>query len=172
MKRTVAFLASGFFLLFSITVLFFEPKVIASALLGYFTSTFILLASMRSYRRVVEKGVMNQMVMDERDAIDKVEDPYGLFGEEESPKESPPKDLVEVVKEERSRLKGRSFVETLKDSRASLAPYRILSYAVMVVGFVFLQRNHLLSIFPYLIALTLPIVVVVVTLSLFEKYID
>jgi len=174
MKRAVVFLISVFFLLFSITVLFFELKVIASVLMGYFTASFVLLSSMRSYRKVVEKGLANEVHFDDRDVIDKVEDPYQLFDEDEVQEAKSEEDLVAVVKEERARLKGkgRSFIEILKDSKASLAPYRLLSYAIMIVGFVFLQRNGLLAIIPYLIALTLPIMIVVATLVLFEEDLD
>ncbi|MEA2027681.1 MAG: hypothetical protein U9N49_01720 [Campylobacterota bacterium] len=175
MKRAIVFLVSGFFLLFSITILLFETKVVASVLMGYVTSAFVLLASMRSYQKLVEKGVENETHFDDRDVIDKVEDPYLLFDDEDEPKEEKKEeDLVEVVKEERALLKGkgRSFVEVLKDSKASFAPYRLLSYAIMVVGFVFLQRNDLLTIIPYLIALTLPIVIVVATLILFDEDIE
>lgn len=174
MKRAVVFLFSGFFLLFSITILFFDSKVIASVLMGYLSASFVLLASMRSYKKVVEKGIENETHFDDRDVIDKVEDPYMLFDEDEPKEEKTEEDLVEVVKEERARLKGkgRSFLEILKDSKASLAPYRLLSYAIMVVGFVFLQRHELLTIIPYLVALTLPIVIVVATLTLFDEDIE
>jgi len=175
MKRAIVFLISGFFLLFSITVLFFETQTIASVLMGYATASFVLLASMRSYQKLVQKGVENETQFDDRDVIDKVEDPYLLFDDEDEKKEEKgEEDLVDVVKEERARLKGkgRSFVEILKDSKSSLAPYRLLSYALMIVGFVFLQRNGLLSIFPYLIALTLPIIIVVGTLVFFEEDIE
>jgi hypothetical protein len=174
MKRAIVFLFSGFFLLFSITILFFDSKVVASVLMGYVSAAFVLLASMRSYKKVVEKGVANETHFDDRDVIDKVEDPYMLFEEDESKEEKREEDLVEVVKEERARLKGkgRSFVEVLKDSKASLAPYRLLSYTLMIVGFVFLQRNELLTIIPYLVALTLPIVIVVATFIFFDKDLD
>jgi len=174
MKRAIVFLFSGFFLLFSITILFFETKVIASILMGYASAAFVLLASMRSYKKLVEKGIANETHFDDRDVIDKVEDPYLLFDEDEPKEQKTEKDLVEVVKEERALLKGkgRSFVEVLKDSKASLAPYRLLSYAIMVVGFVFLQRNDLLTIIPYLVALTLPIVIVVATFIFFEEDIE
>jgi len=175
MKRAIVFLFSGFFLLFSITILFFESKVVASVLMGYVSAAFVLLASMRSYQKVVQKGVENEAHFDDRDVIDKVEDPYLLFDDEdEKIEEKSEEDLVEVVKEERARLKGkgRSFVEILKDSKSSLAPYRLLSYAIMIVGFVFLQRNDLLTIIPYLIALTLPIVIVVATLIFFDEDIE
>jgi Ca2+/Na+ antiporter len=174
MKRAIVFLFSGFFLLFSITILFFDSKVVASVLMGYVSAAFVLLASMRSYKKVVEKGIENETHFDDRDVIDKVEDPYMLFDEDEPKEEKREEDLLEVVKEERARLKGkgRSFVEVLKDSKASLAPYRLLSYALMIVGFVFLQRNELLTIIPYLMALTLPIVIVVATFIFFDKDLD
>ncbi|MBN2825817.1 MAG: hypothetical protein JXQ76_10860 [Campylobacterales bacterium] len=169
MKRAIVFLISGFFLLFSMSVLFFEPKIIASVLMGYATASLVLVASMRSYARFVQKGLANYIPIDESDTIDKVEDPYHLFDDEPINEERSEEEIVDVVKEERARLKGRSFVEILKDSRASLAPYRILSYTLMIVGFVFLQRNALLAIFPYLLALTLPIIITVATFVLFEE---
>jgi hypothetical protein len=107
-------------------------------------------------------------VDDSKDVIDHLEDPYDLYSEEVV--EAEEKDLVEVVKEERKKLKdGRSLYQTLKDTKAALSIYRLAAYAVLILGFLYLNRQGLLYIPAYIIALGIP-PVIIVTLLLKEKH--
>ena len=76
------------------------------------------------------------------------------------------KDLVETVKEEKKRLKEnkRTLSQTIKDSKAAFSFYRLGSYAVLVLGFLYLNRQGLLDIPSYLVALSIPPIVIVSTL--------
>jgi hypothetical protein len=139
--------------------------------IGFFSSALIIGASMVSYRRMVERGVnLNDGIAldDNRDELDKLDDPHDLYSKEEDNTE---KDLVEVVKEERENLKSkkRSFKEVLKDSRASFSWFRLVAYGVLVLGFFYLNRHSYLHIPSYLISLSLPPLVVVFVL-LAESY--
>ena len=167
MKRLLLFLFSGFMFVLSASVLL-DKNMGYSIVMGYLSSSIILLASMRSYRGVVDKGLKSGAIPDDsRDVIDEVEDPYHLFDEQGVDEDRGEEDLVEVVKEERARLKsGRGFVESIKDAKSSLAPYRLLAYTLMIVGFVYLARNSLLDIIPYLVSLSIPILIVVFGLIL------
>ena len=139
--------------------------------IGFFSSALIIGASMVSYRRMVERGVnLNGGIAldDNRDELDKLDDPHDLYSKEEDNKE---RDLVEVVKEERANLKSkkRSFKEVIKDSRASFSWFRLVAYGVLVLGFFYLNRHSYLHIPSYLISLSLPPLVVVFVL-LSESY--
>jgi hypothetical protein len=95
--------------------------------------------------------------------IDQLEDPYDLYSEDVLEEEE--KDLVEVVKEERKKLKdGRSLYQTLKDTKAALSIYRLAAYAALILGFLYLNRQNLLDIPFYIFSLSIPPVIIVVLL--------
>jgi hypothetical protein len=132
---------------------------------AFFSSTLVVFASMLSYRSMVQGRLdVGAIPDDERDTLDKLEDPYDLYDEARGEKEE--KTLVEVVKEERKNLKksSRSFWEATKDSKASLSIYRLLAYALLVLGFFYLNTNKILELAPFLIALGIPPVIIVFSL--------
>ncbi len=98
---------------------------------------------------------------DSKDLIDKLEDPYDLYSEDAVEEEE--KDFVETVKEEKKKLKEnrRSVYQTIKDTKAALSIYRLGAYAVLILGFLYLNRQGLLHIPSYIISLGLPSVILV-----------
>ena len=150
-------------LLLLIALIFFDIKVLYSTQIGYITATMVMVASIISYRRMVNARVKEKIITmdDSRDTIDKLEDPYDLYSEEEEVDES--KDLSEVVKEEKKKLKKnkRGLYQTLRDTKAALSVYRLSSYALLILGFMYLNRQELLHIPAYIIALGIPSVILV-----------
>ena len=150
-------------LLLLIALIFFDIKVLYSTQIGYITATMVMIASIISYRRMVNARVKEKIITmdDSRDTIDKLEDPYDLYSEEEEVDES--KDLSEVVKEEKKKLKKnkRGLYQTLRDTKAALSVYRLGSYALLIIGFLYLNRQELLVIPAYIIALGIPSVILV-----------
>jgi hypothetical protein len=148
------------------SLIFFDIKVLWNTQIGFISASMVLIGSMMSYRRMVNISVENNVVMmdDSKDVIDKLEDPYDLYSEEIVEEEE--KDLVETVKEERKRLKEnkRTLSQTIKDSKAAFSFYRLGSYAVLVLGFLYLNRQGLLDIPSYIVALSIPPIVIVITL--------
>jgi len=134
---------------------------------AFVASTLIVFASMLSYRSMVY-GRLNVGAIpdDERDTLDKLEDPYDLYDDEKVEVSDEEKTLVEVVKEERENLKKgrRSFWEATKDSKASLSFYRLGAYGILVLGFFYLNTNKLLDITAFLISLGVPPVIIVLIL--------
>ena len=133
--------------------------------IAFLSSSLIMLASMKSYKNMVSNPINAGAVTDDgRDTLDKLEDPYDLYDEQESIDEE--KTLVEVVKEERANLKKgrRSIWETTKDAKASFSFYRLSAYAILVLGFFYLNTNKLLELIPYLSFLAIPLFVVVFVL--------
>ena len=132
--------------------------------IAFFSSSFIMLASMKSYKNMVTKAVNAGAVTDDgRDTLDKVEDPYDLYDEEKIEVGGDcHRTLVEVVKEERANLKKsrRSIWETTKDAKASYSFYRLSAYGILILGFFYLNGNHILKLFPYLTFLSIPLFVV------------
>jgi hypothetical protein len=140
---------------------------------AYLTSSLVMGASMFSYARMVRRQLDDGALLDvdERDTLDKLEDPYDLYGEESLeppvPDEAVDADTLKAaIQDEKARLKSqrRSIGQTLRDSRASMSVYRLVAYGLLVFGFFYLNGNHLFRILPYIIGLGIPIAVVVVTL--------
>jgi len=138
--------------------------------IGFFSSSLIIAASMRSYRNMIEKRVANQTVLDEsdKDPLEKIDDPYELYDDEQpSQKQEVSKDeFVEIVNEEKTRQKAnrRSPMQVVRDSKAFLSIYRLGAYGVLILGFFYLNRHQYLDIPAYFFSLSLPPVIVVIML--------
>ena len=134
--------------------------------IGFISSSLVMLGSMKSYHSMVE-GRLNvgSIPDDERDTLDKLEDPYDLYDDEKN-RNDEEKTLQEVVKEERENLKKhrRSFVETTKDSKAAFSFYRLGAYILLILGFFYLNNNKILDIPVYLFSLFIPTIVLVFVL--------
>lgn len=148
------------------SIIFFDIKVLWNTQIGFLSSALVMLASMKSYKRMVDTRVEHNIITidDSKDVIEKLEDPHDLYSEEIVEEEEA--DLVETVKEEKQRLKAnrRSLGQTLKDTKAALSLYRLGAYIILILGFLYLNRHGLLHIPSYLIALTIPMVLMVFVL--------
>ncbi len=149
-----------------ISIIFFDIKVLYNTQFGFISATLVMIASMISYRRMVNTRVEHNVITydDSKDVIDHLEDPYDLYSEEVAEE----KDFAEVVKEEREKAKesGRTLYQTLKDTKAALSVYRLGAYAVLILGFLYLNRHALLHIPSYILALSIPPMVIVIMLLL------
>jgi len=157
-----------------LSIIFFDIKMLWSTQIGFISASLVMLASMKSYKRMVDTRVEEGIILfdDSKDVIDQLEDPYDLYSEDvvETPQEAKP--LSEVIKEERQEKKKnrRTLSETLRDTKAALSLVRIGAYVVLVLGFFYLNRHEYLIAPAYLLALTVPMLVVVfVLLSNKEK---
>ena len=151
-----------------ISMIFFDIKVLYNTQIGFISATLVMIASMISYRRMINTRVEHNVITmdDSKDFIDKLEDPHDLYSEEVVEEEE--KDLVETVKEEKKKLKEnrRTLYQTLKDTKAALSVYRLGAYAVLVLGFLYLNRHGLLHIPSYILALSIPPMVIVIVLMM------
>lgn len=137
-----------------------EPGLYSSQV-AFWTSLLVVAASFGSYRRMVRRRLEQGMVApEERDLLDKVEDPYELYDEDG---ETPPEDFKEAIREEKKRMKAqrRSPVKVARDAVPAFSLWRIGAYGLLAVGFFFLQSNGYLRIPVYLLSLAIPIVVTV-----------
>ena len=150
-------------LLLLVALIFFETKTLYSTQIGFFTATLVMVASLLSYQRMVKARVAHEIITldDSKDVIDRLEDPYDLYSEDMSQDQE--KAFAEVLKEEKQKLKEnrRSIFQTLKDTKAALSVYRLGAYGLLILGFMYLNRQGLLDIPSYLFSLALPFVVLV-----------
>ena len=154
------------FIIIFLSYLFGESHWLINTQMAFIPSSFVMFGSMLSYQSMVQ-GRLNVGAIpdDERDTLDKLEDPYDLY-DDIAHKEDKDKTLVEVVKEERANLKKsrRSIWQTTKDSKASFSFYRLGAYLLLIFGFFYLNNNKLLDIPIYLLSLSIPSIVIVVIL--------
>ncbi len=155
-----------------LSIIFFDIKILWNTQIGFISASLVMLASMKSYKRMVDARVEHNIITidDSRDTIDKLEDPYDLYSEEIGEDESI--DIRDAVKDEKAHMKKnrRTMSETIRDTKAALSLNRIGAYVVLVLGFFYLNRHGYLMAPAYILALTVPMLVVVfVLLSQKEK---
>jgi len=155
-----------------ISIIFFDIKMLWNTQIGFISASLVILASMKSYKRMVDARVEHNIITmdDTRDTIDKLEDPYDLYSEEIAEDENV--DIGGAVKDEKLRMKKnrRTMSETLRDTKAALSLNRIGAYVILILGFFYLNRHGYLMAPAYILALTVPMLVVVfVLLSQKEK---
>ena len=161
------FLIVADMLLLTISLFLGTQSWVYSTQIGFISSTLVMIASIMSYRRMVNTRVEHGIITmdDSKDTIDKLEDPFDLYSEEDIVNQEE-EDLLSVVKDERKKLKEnrRSLAQTLKDTKAALSVYRLGAYVILILGFMYLNRHTLLHIPTYLLALSLPPVIIVLLL--------
>jgi len=149
----------------SILLMVGQFAVLQNFEIGFVSAVLVLSASMLSYSRMVKRRIETSSPeeFDERDVIDKLDDPHALFDEKD---EINTRDIKEVIKAEKrlASQNKRSLPQTLKDSKASFSIFRIGAYLTLFAGFLYLNKNHLLYIPSYMIGLAIPIVVVIILL--------
>lgn len=131
--------------------------------IAFISSSTVLAASAFSYSRMVYNRLSDGTFVssDDRDELEKIEDPHDLYTEEVSRNDT--QTLKDSIKEEKRHMTKhrRSILQVIKDSRASFSFLRLGAYLLLFVGFFYLSQNLLLHIPSYLIGLSLPILVVV-----------
>ena len=160
MKKILLYLSLG---AISAVVLFyilggFSASI--SALTAYITASLVTLASMSSYRKMVESRLNSGVIPEEdRDELDKIEDPHRLY-EDDNIEDI---DATELLKEEKAKLKQsrRGVKETVKDSIPALSPTKIISYFILAMGFIVLKNSGLMVLYAYLISLSIPMIVII-----------
>ena len=161
-RKILTVLVSVDVLLLLLSIIFFDINVLYNTQIGYITASLVMLASIVSYRRMVNARVKHNIVTmdDSKDVIDKLEDPYDLYSQDEVVEE---KSLAETVKEEKKKLKEnrRTVFQTIKDTKAALSFYRLGAYGLLILGFLYLNRQGLLHIPSYILSLGIPTVILV-----------
>ena len=118
--------------------------------LAFLSSLLVTLASYFSYKRVIEKRVaLEAESFDDRDMMDKIDDPYDLYGEEIV--EDTEKDFQEVIKEERAKVTSvkQTGINLAKTAAGAFSPFRLGSYLFLFMAFLYLVNNHLFYIWAY-----------------------
>ena len=127
-----------------------------NAQVAFIASLLVTLASFHAYRKMVTERAHEEAdgLFEERDHLDRIDDPHALFEEEESRSE-PPQDVKALVREERAKLRDlKTTARHLAGSAKGLfSLWRLGSYLVLVLAFLFLNRQGWLVVVPFLVGL-------------------
>ncbi len=128
--------------------------------IAFLSSFFIILGAMYTYRRMINTRVDSDVISEQRDVLDKIEDPYELY-EDTAPSQEvdKEKDFKEIVKEEKKKIKTLSLKNMKYGAKGSSSPVRVVPYIFLILGFIALNNNGLLNIAVYLPSLLGGIVV-------------
>ena len=152
------------------TLLLSEALVLSTALysktfyinaqVAFLSSMFVIVGASLAYKKMVITKVDAEAYEGDRDLLDTIEDPHGLYDEEdinEAPAEE--LDLKTIVKEEKAKIKTFSVKSMKHGARGSVSVFRIVPYIFLVLGFIALENNNLLDLSAYLPSLFIGIVV-------------
>ncbi len=131
-----------------------------NAQIAYLSSLFVIIGASLAYKKMVITKVDSETYEDDRDLLDTIEDPHGLY-DDEPINEAPPEelDLKTIVKEEKAKIKTFSVSSIKHGVRGSVSMYRIVPYIFLVLGFIALKNNNILDLSVYLPSLLIGIVV-------------
>ncbi len=112
------------------------------------SSMLIILGSMRSYYNLVQARVATQEVEIDDELLQKIDDPYGVYEEND------------IVTKEPSAAKDRGAnIKNLKSSSVAIVSItRVIPYAILALGFIALVNNDLLLLPLYLPSLAVGVV--------------
>ena len=148
MTRTISRLFICYFALWlalSAVGKFISNQFFISSQISFFASLIILTASFFAYKNRINSGLEN--ARDEILATIKEEDDEDdeNFGQNEAKEFS--------LKEEKARLKKQRFSFKDKSFAAAFMPYRLVAYAILFFGFIFLKNENLLNASGFLVGL-------------------
>jgi len=149
-KFKILLLFEAFILLF----LLYDRAVFANVQVAFLSSFLIIVASGYAHKKMINTRIKNGAYAQDRDPLDKIDDPHGLF-EEDDINNTPAEelDLKQIVKEEKKKIKPFSLGSIKQGARSSFSLYRLGAYIFLFLGFIALKNNHVLDVKWYLAAL-------------------
>lgn len=123
--------------------------------IAFFSSLIITVGSFLAYQKNIKNRVENALVdLNDPDKIDKIEDPFDLYSEDEiNYNEISDEEAKQIIKEEKSRIKQNSFRNLLGSFTAASSVYRVFGYIGLVIGFFYLVNHNLFDTISYLFGL-------------------
>ena len=137
-------------------------EVYINVQIAFLSSFFIILGSAYAYKTMVSKQVETDIVSEDRDLLDTIEDPHELYEDHNVEQINTTEDtleLKEIVKQEKKKIKILNLKDIKKGSRAGFSPFRLLPYLFLILSFIALNNNDILSIKIYLPSLLLGIII-------------
>ena len=147
MMRTISRLLICYFVLWlalSVVGKFISNQFFISSQISFFASLIILTASFFAYKNRINSRLENAR----EEILAKIEE------ENEEDEILPQNEAKELsLKEEKARLKKQKFSFKDKSFLAAFMPYRLVAYAILFFGFIFLKNENLLNVSGFLVGL-------------------
>lgn len=124
--------------------------------IAFLSAMAVIIGSTYSYSRLVNKRLQeHEHAVDDRDVLEKIDDPFDLYSEEsrQAPENSDDVDMRALIKEEKKRMKPKTLSNTKQGAPAFVSLYRLIPYAILIMGFIGLNNNAMLMLWPYLLGL-------------------
>jgi uncharacterized membrane protein YiaA len=140
-------------------IIFQNSVWVLNTQIAFVSSLFISIATFFSYQRSIKKRLENTTVdidtVNDRDKIDEIDDPFDLYSEDVAVKEKElsAHEIKQIIQEEKAKVKRNSLKNTFTNAGSFVSLYRIIGYAVLIIGFFFLNNHQLLMPIAYLIGL-------------------
>ncbi|MCV6606763.1 MAG: hypothetical protein OIF32_01000 [Campylobacterales bacterium] len=126
-------------------------------------SIITTLGSFHGYKKMVKNKAKDYEVIDDEDEdrdLNNLEDPYGLYDDDEI-KNDENLDIKKVVKEERAKLKT-NWGEVFSTFKANISFFRLAGYVTIIFAFFTLLEKDLLHPIGFILGLSLvPITVLI-----------
>lgn len=122
------------------------------------SSFFIMMGSMYAYKKMVNTQLGSEVINEDRDILDKIEDPHELYEEVVAEDIDSEKDLKTIVKEEKEKIKTFNVKSMKHGAKGSVSLFRLVPYLFLVLGFIALNNNKILDIKVYLPSLLIGII--------------
>jgi len=109
-------------------------------------SALVVLGAYHGYSKMVRQRAEEEGAIPEedREELDKIDDPHGLYDTEEVPDETA--EVKKILAEEKARIKRIGTVKTLAATgKGALSLYRLAGYAVLVAGFFYLVERQMVQ---------------------------
>ncbi|OCL86417.1 hypothetical protein AAX26_01550 [Aliarcobacter thereius] len=141
-------------------ILFQDITWLLNLQVAFFSSLFVTLASFLSYRKNIKNRLSTfenkeKELIDTRDKIDEIDDPFDLYSEyEEIPEnELTSEKIKEIINEEKKKVKQNSIKNTIFSAGGFVSIYRIFGYIFLIFGFFALNNNNLFIPLSFIIGL-------------------
>ncbi|WP_297434065.1 hypothetical protein [Sulfurimonas sp.] len=158
MKKTISILVVLEIII--LATYFISYAAFINTQVAFLSAFFIILGSSYAYKRMVNSQIKSGNFEDKRDLLDTIEDPHELY--DDTPINDAPYeelDLKSIVKEEKAKIKTFTVDSAKYGARGSISAFRLVPYIFLVLGFIALKNNELLSLWYYLPALTVGIII-------------
>jgi len=127
----------------AVLLLFGYVTFVLSFQMALLSSAFIVWSSYRGYKKLVDQTVPNEMTH-YRDSIDKLDDPFDLYSEDETSSEE---DLT------LKKVKSQHLKNTLKTKSGFLSVMRLSAYLFLILSLFWLNNHGNFNIPGYLLGL-------------------
>lgn len=157
---------------------FYDEIWLLNIQVAFFGSLFVTIASFLSYKRNVSNRLSNldisneKKLIDDRDKVDEIDDPFDLYSEDIEPipeEDLTPEKIKEIIKDEKSKVKKNSLKNTIFSAGGFVSIYRVLGYGFLIFGFFALNNNKLFLAIPFLIGLSIVPIGTLISKLVFNK---